>query len=578
MLKRLLACIREYKAATILTLVFILGEAVIETLIPTKTADLITFVNDGSPMEMVIRTGLILTAMAIVSLACGTLAAFTCSKAATGLSKNLRHDLFAQVQKYSFQNIDKFSSSSLVTRMTTDVNNVQFAFMMIIRMGLRSPLMFILSVIAAYRMGGSLATAFVVVIPLLVVGLALIGKFALPAFRSVFKKYDRLNESVEENVRGMRVVKGFSREEHEKEKFGRASEDIRKDFTKAERIVALNQPLMTLCMYFDMVFILTVGTHMAVVDRSVDIGQISAMITYGVQILMSLMFLSMIYVMVTMSAESLKRIDEVLTEQPTLVNPGQPVMEVTDGSIDFENVSFKYSAQAKRSALENISLHIPTGTTVGILGGTGSSKSTLVQLIPRLYDVTEGTLKVGGTDVRQYDLETLRDSVAMVLQKNELFSGTIAENLRWGNENASDEEITHACRLAQAEEFIERFPDKYETYIEQGGTNVSGGQKQRLCIARALLKKPKILILDDSTSAVDTKTDQLIRQGFREFIPETTKIIIAQRVASVQDADMIIVMDNGTIADVGTHEELLSRSPIYREVFEQQTSGNGGED
>jgi ATP-binding cassette subfamily B protein len=578
MLKRLLACIREYKAATILTLVFILGEAVIETLIPTKTADLITFVNDGSPMEMVIRTGLILTAMAIVSLACGTLAAFTCSKAATGLSKNLRHDLFAQVQKYSFQNIDKFSSSSLVTRMTTDVNNVQFAFMMIIRMGLRSPLMFILSVIAAYRMGGSLATAFVVVIPLLVVGLVLIGKFALPAFRSVFKKYDRLNESVEENVRGMRVVKGFSREEHEKEKFGRASEDIRKDFTKAERIVALNQPLMTLCMYFDMVFILTVGTHMAVVDRSVDIGQISAMITYGVQILMSLMFLSMIYVMVTMSAESLKRIDEVLTEQPTLVNPGQPVMEVTDGSIDFENVSFKYSAQAKRSALENISLHIPTGTTVGILGGTGSSKSTLVQLIPRLYDVTEGTLKVGGTDVRQYDLETLRDSVAMVLQKNELFSGTIAENLRWGNENASDEEITHACRLAQAEEFIERFPDKYETYIEQGGTNVSGGQKQRLCIARALLKKPKILILDDSTSAVDTKTDQLIRQGFREFIPETTKIIIAQRVASVQDADMIIVMDNGTIADVGTHEELLSRSPIYREVFEQQTSGNGGED
>ena len=577
MLKRLLSCIREYKAASILTLVFILGEAVMETLIPTNTAELITLVKSSAPMGEIVKLGLLLVLMALLSLTFGAMAGFTCSKAATGLSKNLRHDMFAKVQDFSFHNIDRFSSSSLVTRMTTDVNNIQMAFMMIIRMGLRSPLMFILSTVAAFMMGGKLAMAFVVVIPVLLFGLILIGKFALPAFRSVFKKYDRLNESVEENVRAMRVVKGFSREEYEKKKFGKANEDIRMDFTKAERIVALNQPLMSLCMYFDMVFILTVGAKMAIVDKTVDIGQISAMITYGVQILMSLMFLSIIYVMVTMSAESLKRIDEVLTEVPTLSNPENPVMTVPDGSIDFQAVSFKYSAEAQRSALADIDLHIPSGATVGIIGGTGSSKSTLVQLIPRLYDVTEGSLKVGGTDVRQYDLETLRDAVAMVLQKNELFSGTIAENLRWGNENATDEELAHACRLAQADEFIGRFPEGYETYIEQGGTNVSGGQKQRLCIARALLKKPKILILDDSTSAVDTKTDALIRKGFREFIPETTKIIIAQRIASVQDADMIIVMENGSVSDTGTHEELLERSAIYREVFEQQTNGNGGE-
>ena len=578
MLKRLLSCIREYKTASILTLVFILGEAVMETLIPTNTAKLITLVKNSASMNEIVKLGLLLVAMALLSLTFGAVAGFTCSKAATGLSKNLRHDMFAKVQSFSFHNIDRFSSSSLVTRMTTDVNNIQMAFMMIIRMGLRSPLMFILSTVAAFMMGGKLAMAFVVVIPVLLFGLILIGKYALPAFRSVFKKYDRLNESVEENVRAMRVVKGFSREEYEKKKFGKANEDIRKDFTKAERIVALNQPLMSLCMYFDMVFILTVGAKMAIVDKNVDIGQISAMITYGVQILMSLMFLSIIYVMVTMSAESLKRIDEVLTEIPTLSNPETPVMTVPDGSIDFQDVSFKYSAEAQRSALADINLHIPSGATVGIIGGTGSSKSTLVQLIPRLYDVSEGSLTVGGTDVREYDLETLRDSVAMVLQKNELFSGTIAENLRWGNENATDEDLAHACRLAQAEEFIGRFPDGYNTYIEQGGTNVSGGQKQRLCIARALLKKPKILILDDSTSAVDTKTDALIRKGFREFIPETTKIIIAQRIASVQDADMIIVMDNGSVADTGTHDELLKRSEIYREVFEQQTNGNGGED
>ena len=578
MLKRLLGCIREYKLPTFLTLAFILGEAIIETLIPTKTADLINEVQQGSGINAIVTSGVILAIMALCSLACGAIAGFTCSKAATGLSKNLRHDMFERVQTFSFQNIDKFSSSSLVTRMTTDVNNVQMAFMMIIRMGLRSPLMFILSTIAAFRMGGMLAMAFVVVIPLLAFGLILIGKFAMPAFRSVFKKYDRLNESIEENVRGMRVVKGFSREEHEKEKFGNANEDIRRDFTRAERIVAMNQPLMTLCMYFDMVFILSLGAKMAIVDQTINIGQISAMITYGVQILLSLMFLSMIYVMVTMSAESLKRICEVLEEEPTLHNPENPVMEVADGSIEFTDVNFKYSAKAKRFALADIDLKIPAGATVGILGGTGSSKSTLVQLIPRLYDVTEGTLTVGGVDVRAYDLETLRDAVAMVLQKNELFSGTIADNLRWGNPDATDEELAHACELAQAAEFIKTFPDGYQTYIEQGGTNVSGGQKQRLCIARALLKKPKILILDDSTSAVDTKTDALIRQGFREFIPDTTKIIIAQRIASVQDADTILVMDNGSIADQGTHEELLARCAIYREVYEQQTNGNGGEE
>lgn len=578
MLKRLLACLREYLLSMILTLGFILGEAIIETLIPTRTANLVNAVQSGSPSGVIIHDGIVLVIMAILSLACGSIAGVTCAKAATGLSKNLRHDMFERVQKYSFQNIDRFSSSSLVTRMTTDVNNVQMAFMMIIRMGLRSPMLFVLSTIAAFKMGGALAAAFVVVIPILAVGLILIGKFAMPAFRSVFKKYDVLNESIEENVRAMRVVKGFSREEYEKEKFGKAAEDICNDFTKAERIVALNQPLMSFCMYVDMVFILSVGAKMAIVDKTVNIGQISAMITYGVQILMALMFLSMIYVMVTMSAESLKRINEVLEEEPTLQDPESGAVTVRDGSIVFENVSFKYSAEAQNFALSDIDLTIPSGATVGIIGGTGSSKSTLVQLIPRLYDVTEGTLSVGGLDVRRYQLEALRDSVAMVLQKNELFSGTIAENLRWGNETATDEELAHACDLAQASEFIAGFPDGYNTYIEQGGTNVSGGQKQRLCIARALLKKPRILILDDSTSAVDTKTDALIRQGFREFIPDTTKIIIAQRIASVQDADMIIVMDNGTIADVGRHEELLERSPIYREVYEQQTNGNGGEE
>jgi ATP-binding cassette subfamily B protein len=450
--------------------------------------------------------------------------------------------------------------------------------MMMIRVAVRSPLMLVFSAVMAFVMGGKLAAAFVIVIPILACGLILIGKKALPAFRAVFKKYDTLNESIEENVRAMRVVKGFAREDYEKKKFGAAADSICKDFTKAERIVAMNSPIMQLCMYFNMVFIFTVGSRLVISSRGtvIDVGQISAMMTYGVQVLMSLMMLSFIYVMVTISAESAKRISEVLTEEPSLVSPANAVETVKDGSVDFQDVSFKYSADAEQYALSDIDLHIPSGATVGILGGTGSSKSTLVQLIARLYDVTEGSVKVGGVDVREYDTDALRNAVSMVLQKNLLFSGTIAENLRWGNENATDEELIEACKLAQADDFIKTFPEGYETHIEQGGTNVSGGQKQRLCIARALLKKPKILILDDSTSAVDTKTDALIRAGFKTYIPETTKIIIAQRVASVMDADMILIMDNGKIVDRGTHDELLKRSEIYREIYEQQT--NGGED
>lgn len=575
MIKRLAKCIREYKLPTILTLVFIIGETVIETLIPFTTANLVNNIKAGAEMSYILEMGGVLALMACASLCCGGIAGFTCAKASAGFAKNLRGDIFRRIQTYNFENIDKFSSSSLVTRMTTDVANVQMAYMMVIRTAIRSPLMLIFSVIMAYRMGGALSTAFVVVIPVLAFGLFLVSRKAMPAFRSVFKKYDRLNESVEENVRAMRVVKGFSREEYEKEKFGTASENIRKDFTKAERIVALNSPLMQICLNFNMVFVLLIGSKMTVesMGQTVDVGQISAMLTYGMQILMSLMMISMIYVMLTMSSESFKRIGEVLAEEPTLKNPENPVYEVSSGAIDFDGVSFKYSAKAKRNALESVDLHISSGMTVGIIGGTGSSKTTLVQLIPRLYDVTEGSVRVGGVDVRDYDIEALRGAVAMVLQKNLLFSGTIKENLRWGNENAADEEIIEACRLAQAEEFINSFPDGYDTHIEQGGANVSGGQKQRLCIARALLKKPKILILDDSTSAVDTHTDALIRDGFGRYIPETTKIIIAQRIASVQDADMIIVMENGAVSAVGTHDELLKSSEIYREVYEQQMHG-----
>lgn len=575
MFKRLAGCIREYKLPTVLTLLFITGEAVIEAIIPFMTANLVNEIKAGTQMTEIVKIGLVLIALALLSLTCGGIAGFTCANASTGFAKNLRHDIFKRIQTFAFENIDKFSSSSLVTRMTTDITNVQMAFMMLIRMAIRSPLMFIFSIIMAYIMGGALATTFVIVVPLLTFGLIMITRKAMPAFRRVFKKYDRLNESIEENVRAMRDVKGFSREEYEKKKFGNAAEDIRKDFTKAERIVALNAPLMQFCVYFNMVFVLAVGSKMIITSRGqiIDVGQISAMLTYGMQILMSLMMLSMIYVMLTMSYESIKRICEVLEERPALSSPSNAVTEVADGSVDFNGVNFKYSKKAKRNALENINIHIKSGMTVGIIGGTGSGKSSLVQLIPRLYDVTDGSVLVGGVDVREYDIKALRDSVAMVLQKNLLFSGTIKENLRWGNELATDDEIKEACQLSQADEFVESFPDGYDTKIEQGGTNVSGGQKQRLCIARALLKKPKILILDDSTSAVDTKTDALIRAGFKKFIPETTKIIIAQRITSVEDADMIIVMNNGRIGDVGTHDELIQKSEIYREIYEQQRSG-----
>ena len=575
MLKRLASCVREYKKPTILTLIFIVCEVIIETFIPFITADLVNRVKAGVAMEELLKTGLFLVFMACLSLSCGGIAGFTCAKASAGFAKNLRADIFRRIQNFSFENIDKFSSTSLVTRMTTDVANVQMSYMMIIRTAVRSPLMFIFSIIMAYYMGGALATSFVIVIPLLIFGLFTVVKKAMPAFRAVFRKYDRLNESIEENVRGMRVVKGFSREEHEKEKFDAAAHDICRDFTKAERIVALNSPLMQICMNINMVFILYLGSKLIITNQgtTIDVGQISAMLTYGMQILMSLNMLSMIYVILTMSSESMKRICEVLEEEPVLVSPASAVTEVKDGSIEFKDVSFKYFKDAEKYALADIDLKIESGMTVGILGGTGSSKTTLVSLIPRLYDTSEGSVKVGGRDVREYDLTALRDSVAVVLQKNLLFSGTIKENLRWGNENATDEEIAEACRLAQADDFVRSFPDGYDTKIEQGGTNVSGGQKQRLCIARALLKKPKILILDDSTSAVDMKTDAFIRAGFKSFIPETTKIIIAQRVASVQDADLILVMDNGKISAMGKHDELLKSSEIYREVYEQQTGG-----
>ena len=575
MIRKLSKSIREYKTPSILTMLLMVGEVVIECLIPFITARLVNQINAGVELTFLLKTGLLLVLFAMISLCCGGVAAYTCAKASAGFAKNLRHDVFTRIQKFSFHNIDKFSTSSLVTRLTTDITNVQMSYMMIIRIAIRSPLMFVFAIVMAYIMGGSLATTFVVIVPVLVFGLLTVARTAMPAFRRVFKKYDRLNESIEENVRAMRVVKGFSRENYESKKFSDAATDICKDFTKAERIVALNGPIMQICMYFNMIFVLIVGSKLTISSQGslLGVGQISAMLTYGMQILMSLMMLSMIYVMITMSTESMKRICEVLDEEPNLHNPENPIYTVRDGSVDFENVNFKYFKDAKKCALSDIDLHIESGMTIGVLGGTGSGKSSLVQLIPRLYDVTEGSVKVGGIDVRDYDIKTLRDSVAMVLQKNQLFSGTIKENLRWGNENATDEELIEACRLAQADDFIKSFPDGYDTYIEQGGTNVSGGQKQRLCIARALLKKPKILILDDSTSAVDMKTDTFIRAGFKEFIPETTKFIIAQRVASVMDADMIIVMENGMVSAVGNHNELMQNSEIYREVYEQQTNG-----
>ena len=572
MIKVLARSIREYKKSAILTPLLVIVEVVLECIIPFVIANLVNEMQAGCGMEVIVNYGIQLVVMAILSLAFGVAAGNTCATASTGFARNLRQDMFYRIQDYSFENIDKFSVSSLVTRMTTDVVNVQMSFMMIIRVAFRGPLMMIFSFIMGFAMGGRLAMIFLVTIPLLGVGLVLVIRKATPIFRRVFRKYDALNDSVQENVQAMRVVKSYVREDYEKKKFTAAAEDVCKDFTRAERIMALNNPMMQFCVYAGMVFVLSFGSYAVITSRGTEIavGQMSAILTYSFQILMSLMMLSMVFVMITMSLESAERIVEVLQEKSTLVSPEGALTEVADGSIDFDHVSFKYSQKAERMALSGVDLHIRSGELIGVLGGTGSSKSTLVQLIPRLYDVTEGCVKVGGKDVRRYDLDSLRNNVAVVLQKNVLFSGTIKDNLRWGNPEATDEEMLEACKLAQADEFIQQFPNKYDTWIEQGGSNVSGGQKQRLCIARALLKKPKVLILDDSTSAVDTRTDALIRQGFRDFIPKTTKIIIAQRVASVQDADRIIVMDGGRISAVGSHDELMKTSEIYREVYTSQ--------
>lgn len=567
--------IREYKRDSILTPIFVAFEALVECIIPMMVANLVNKMQNGCDLSVIVKYGVILIIMACFSLLFGALAGITAANASAGFGKNLRKDLFEAVQNFSFENIDRFSASSLVTRMTTDVTNVQMAYMMIIRTVVRAPLMLIFSLTMGFIMGGYLALIFLFTIPFLGIGLGLVIKKTMPLFRKVFKKYDNLNNSVQENINGIRVVKSFVREDFEMKKFNEAAEDVCADFTKAEKILALNNPMMQFCLYVVMIFVLTFGSYLVVNfgGAIIQVGQLSSLLTYSFQILMSLMMLSMIFVMVTISIESCERIVAVLEEKRTISNPENPIYEVNDGSIDFDNVSFKYSKRADRYALENINLHIKSGQTIGILGGTGSSKTSLVNLISRLYDVTEGEVKVAGVDVRDYDLVTLRDAVSVVLQKNVLFSGSIKENLRWGNKDATDEEIEEACHLACADEFIEQFPDKYDTHIEQGGTNVSGGQKQRLCIARALLKKPKILILDDSTSAVDTKTDAIIRAGFKKFIPETTKIIIAQRVSSVQDADQIIIMNNGSVEAIGTHDELLASNPIYQEVYYSQNKG-----
>ena len=543
-----------------------------ECIIPFIISKLVNEIKAGCELSVIIRYGVVLIVMATLSLIFGIGAGNACSTASCGFAKNIRKDMFYNIQNFSFANIDKFSTSSLVTRLTTDISNVQMAYMMIVRIAIRCPLMLVFAFVMAFIMGGKMAAIFLFVIPVLAVGLGLVIRSAMPLFKKVFRKYDRLNASIQENIKGMRVVKSYVREDFEQQKFAAAAEDVCMDFTKAEKILAFNNPLMQFCLYSVMIFVLYFGSYTIITSKGLDldVGQFSALLTYNFQILSSLMMLSMVFVMITMASESARRIVEVLDEKSTLSNPENPVYDVKDGSIDFDNVSFKYSEKADKMALADIDLHIKSGQTIGIIGGTGSSKSSLIQLISRLYDATEGVVKVGGRDVREYDLDTLRNQVAVVLQKNVLFSGTIKDNLRWGDKNATDEEMKAACELAQADEFIMRLPKQYDTYIEQGGSNVSGGQKQRLCIARALLKKPKVLILDDSTSAVDTRTDSLIRKGFKEYIPETTKIIIAQRISSVQEADRIIVMDGGRIVDAGTHDELMKSCEIYQEVYESQ--------
>ncbi len=572
MIREIAKSIREYKKVSILTPIFVSLEVVIECIIPFLTAEMVNRIKDGSEIREITLYGLMLIVLAVLSLVFGALAGSACATASCGLAKNLRRDMFHKVQEYSFENIDRFSTSSLVTRLTTDVTNVQNAYMMIIRIAIRCPLMLIFAFVMAFVMGGRMAFIFLFVVPVLGLGLFAVIRKTMPLFRRVFKKYDALNSSIQENVKGIRVVKSYVREDFETKKFTAAAADVAGDFTRAEKILALNTPMMQFCLYTVMVFVLFFGSYTIITTRGIDldVGQFSALLTYSFMILNSLMMVSMIFVMITMAGESAKRIAEVLTEKSTLTDPANPIREVADGSIEFDHVSFRYSAKASRMALADINLKIASGETIGIIGGTGAAKSTLIQLISRLYDATEGVVKVGGHDVREYDLECLRNNVAVVLQKNVLFSGTIKENLRWGNSEATDEELVEACRLAQADEFIRGFPEQYDTYIEQGGANVSGGQKQRLCIARALLKKPKILILDDSTSAVDTKTDALIRRGFKTYIPETTKIIIAQRTASVGDADRIIVMNGGRIDAVGTHKQLLETNEIYRSTYLSQ--------
>ena len=577
MIKELWKSIREYKKDTLLTPVFVIVEVLMEALIPYTIALLVNDIRAGAGIHVILGYAWKLIGMSLIALAGGYAAGITCSRASCGFAKNLRHDVFTNIQEFSFTNIDRFSNASLVTRLTTDIQNIQMAFMQIIRTAFRAPLNLIFSFAMAYYMGGSMAVIFLFIIPFLAIALFAIIKVTLPIFRKGFPMIDRLNASVEENVKGIRVVKSYVRESYEKDKFADASENIRKLFTKAERFLALNNPVMQLCIYSVMLFVMSVGSKHIIADGSLGIGQFSTLLTYSFQILTSLMMLSMIFVTITFSEESAERIVEVLREKSTITSKENASKEIADGSIDFDHVTFRYTENAEKPVLNDIDLHIRSGETIGIIGGTGSAKSSLVQLIPRLYDVSEGSVKVGGKDVRDIDIVALRDAVAMVLQKNVLFSGTIADNIRWGDKNASMDEIRHVCHLACADEFIDQFPKGYDTWIEQGGTNVSGGQKQRLCIARALLKKPKILIMDDSTSAVDTKTDALIRKAMKEYIPETTKIIIAQRTSSVEDADRIIVMNDGGIDQIGTSEELLKTNAIYREVYLSQNKKSSEE-